>query len=190
MAMVLSTHGAFPFEKAIKKAKVAGKTGTGWDDSYIKNAHAGHVTIFFIDAVNKADALSKIAQSKPYAKNINNVYYFGDESERAITRAIEKSSPNFIRKENVNKLKKSELRQIIREEIESLLKEVKYKVWIQNSVSKYNQSPTATDEIKDKKEFSDEGEAKKYATQLKKKYNLKKAGHTWYAHGWELHTNF
>jgi hypothetical protein len=60
-------------EKAIKKAKVKGKSNiySIWDKEFITNAENGHGTVFFINALNKADAMEKIKKARlmPGKKN-------------------------------------------------------------------------------------------------------------------------
>lgn len=62
------------FEKAIKKAKVKGKSGN-WDKEYIINAENGHGTVFFIEADNKADAMEKISKATLISGKKNSYNY-------------------------------------------------------------------------------------------------------------------
>lgn len=58
------------FDKAVKKAKVKGKGGKGWDKEYRTNAEAGHGTVFFITAKNKEEAMGKLKKAKKSGTNI------------------------------------------------------------------------------------------------------------------------
>jgi len=83
------------FEKAVKKAKVKGKGGKGWDKEYRENAKAGHGTVFFITAKNKEEALKKIKNSKKsdtnvYVLNETHIKTFGEK----IFEAVDLRCPN------------------------------------------------------------------------------------------------
>jgi hypothetical protein len=71
------------FIRATKKAKVIGRGGKNWDKEYVTNANASHGTVFFIDAENKEEALSKIENCIKYTY-YKNVYYSGKNSLRLL----------------------------------------------------------------------------------------------------------